>query len=65
MSPQTNSTEVVVSTPLRSAIGTFGGMLKDTPATELGASVARAVLSRSGMPANNVDQVIVGNVDWV
>src|SRR5437879_8119161 len=62
MTPITNGTEVVISTPLRSAIGTFGGMLKDTPATELGATVAKAVLSRSGMPANNVDQVIVGNV---
>ena len=62
MSPIKNGTEVVISTPLRTAIGTFGGMLKDTPATELGATVAKAVLSRAGMPANNVDQVIVGNV---
>ena len=56
------SDEIVVSTPLRSAIGTFGGMLKDTPATELGATVVRAVLERSGMGADKVDQVIVGNV---
>src|SRR2546421_7585655 len=62
MSPIKNGTEVVSSAPLRTALGTFGGMLKDTPATELGATVAKAVLSRAGMPANNVDQVIVGNV---
>jgi acetyl-CoA C-acetyltransferase len=54
--------EIVVSTPLRTAIGTFGGMLKDTPATELGATVAREVLSRSGLAPDKVDQVVVGNV---
>jgi acetyl-CoA C-acetyltransferase len=54
--------EIVVSTPLRSAIGTFGGMLKDTPATDLGATVAREVLSRSGVGPDKVDQVLVGNV---
>src|SRR5919108_1398302 len=54
--------EIVVSTPLRTAIGTFGGMLKDTPATELGATVAKQVLARSGLAADKVDQVIVGNV---
>src|SRR5919108_1422687 len=54
--------EIVVSTPLRTAIGTFGGMLKDTPATELGATVAKAVLERAGLASDKVDQVIVGNV---
>jgi acetyl-CoA C-acetyltransferase len=56
------STDIVVSTPLRTAIGTFGGALKDTPATELGATVAQQVLARSGLAADKVDQVIVGNV---
>lgn len=54
--------EIVVSAPLRTAIGTFGGLLKDTPATDLGATVAREVLSRSGLAPDRVDQVIVGNV---
>src|ERR671923_1394521 len=54
--------EIVVSTPLRTAIGTFGGMLKDTPATDLGATVAKAVLERAGLASDKVDQVIVGNV---
>jgi acetyl-CoA C-acetyltransferase len=57
-----DGTDVVVSTPLRTAIGTFGGTLKDTPAVELGATVARAVLARSGVGADQVDQVVVGNV---
>ena len=36
--------EIVISTPLRTAIGTFGGSLKDVPATELGATVGKEIL---------------------
>lgn len=57
-----NNVEIVVSTPLRTAIGTFGGMLKDTPAAELGATVTRAILSRTGLDPNQIDQAIVGHV---
>ena len=57
-----NGTEIVVSTPLRTAIGTFGGALKDTPATDLGATVGKEVLSRSGIEGEQVDQIIVGNI---
>src|SRR5438874_7236190 len=59
---RTDGAEIVVSMPLRTAIGTFGGTLKDIPATELGAKVAREVLSRSGVAGERVDQVIAGNV---
>jgi acetyl-CoA C-acetyltransferase len=54
--------EIVISTPLRTGIGTFGGSLKDTPATELGATVGKEVLSRAGIEGDQVDQVIVGNI---
>src|SRR3712207_9405117 len=54
--------EIVISTPLRTGIGTFGGALKDVPATDLGATVGREVLSRSGIEGEQVDQVIVGNI---
>lgn len=54
--------DIVISTPLRTAIGTFGGALKDVPATALGATVGRAVLARSGIAPEAVDQVIVGNI---
>ena len=57
-----NGTEVVVSTPLRTAIGTFGGTLKDTPAVELGTIVASEILARTGLDGNEVDSVIIGNV---
>src|SRR5262245_34979513 len=54
--------EIVVSTPRRTAVGTFGGMLKDVPAAELGAAVVKEILTRTGLPGEEVDQVIVGNV---
>ena len=57
-----NGTEIVISTPLRTAIGTFGGGLKDVPATDLGATVGKEVISRSGVAEDQVDQVIIGNI---
>lgn len=54
--------EIVISTPLRTAIGTFGGALKDTPATDLGATVGQEVLKQAGVEGEQVDQIIVGNI---
>jgi acetyl-CoA C-acetyltransferase len=53
---------VVLSTPLRTAIGTFGGALKATPATTLGAAAVRAVLARAKLDPAKVDTVVMGNV---
>jgi acetyl-CoA C-acetyltransferase len=57
-----NGTEIVISTPLRTAIGTFGGSLKDVPAVDLGTTVAKEVISRSGIDVEEINQVIVGNI---
>src|SRR5215204_4938744 len=57
-----NGTEIVISTPLRTAIGTFSGALKDVPAVDLGTTVAKEVISRSGIDVEEIDQVIVGNI---
>jgi acetyl-CoA C-acetyltransferase len=57
-----NGTEIVISTPLRTAIGTFGGALKEVPATDLGATVGKEVVSQSGIDAKQVDQCIIGNI---
>src|SRR2546422_10836647 len=57
-----NLNESVISTPLRTAIGTFGGMLRDIPASDLGATVAKRVLEEAQLEPGQVDQVIVGNV---
>jgi acetyl-CoA C-acetyltransferase len=53
---------VVISTPRRTAVGTFGGTLKDVSASDLGATVVKDILARTGLDGEGVDQVIVGNV---
>jgi acetyl-CoA C-acetyltransferase len=57
-----HNADIVISTPLRTAIGTFGGSLKDVAATDLGATVGKAVIERSGVDPARIDQVIVGNI---
>ena len=54
--------EVVVLSGVRTAIGTFGGSLKDLPPTELGARVVREAVARAGIPADEVGHVVFGNV---
>src|SRR5688572_22397536 len=54
--------EIVICNPVRTAIGTYGGSLKDTPAPELGAAVIRETLKRSGLAAEEIDSVVMGNV---
>ncbi|RMG42061.1 MAG: thiolase family protein [Candidatus Dadabacteria bacterium] len=54
--------KIFICEPLRTAIGSFGGALKDTPATDLGAAVTREVVSRTGVPLESIDQIIFGCV---
>ena len=54
--------EVVLCNPVRTAIGTYGGALKDTPAPALGAAAIRELLKRSGLVPEKVDTVVLGNV---
>src|SRR5690606_5876505 len=54
--------EVVIVNACRTAVGDFGGSLKDVPPTELGATVLRAVLDRSGVSPAEVGQVVFGQV---
>jgi acetyl-CoA C-acetyltransferase len=54
--------EVVVVSGVRTAIGKFGGSLKDLPPTELGALVVREVLARADVPGDQVGHVVFGNV---
>ncbi len=53
---------VILSAPVRTPIGTFGGSLKETPATDLGATAIRAVLKRTGLDPAKVESVVMGNV---
>ncbi|MDQ2801264.1 MAG: acetyl-CoA C-acyltransferase family protein [Pseudomonadota bacterium] len=54
--------EVVVVSGVRTAIGDFGGSLKDVPPTELGAQVIREALARAEVGGEEVGQVVFGNV---
>jgi acetyl-CoA C-acetyltransferase len=54
--------EVVVVSGVRTAIGDFGGGLKDLPPTELGAQVVREALSRAHVNGSEVGHVVFGNV---
>ena len=54
--------EVVLCNPLRTALGTYGGSLKDVPAPALGAVVVREVLRRSGIDPAQVETAVMGNV---
>ena len=58
----TSTRSVVLSRPVRTAIGTFGGSLKDIAATELGAAAIKAALERSGVRPDVVGTVVMGNV---
>ena len=52
----------VIVSGVRTAIGSFGGSLKDIPPTELAASVAREAISRSGLSAGEIGHAVFGNV---
>lgn len=54
--------EVYLLGPCRTAIGSFGGSLKDIPAVRLGEIVIREALKRAGVAPENVEEVIMGNV---
>jgi len=56
------SREVVVVSAVRTAIGTYGGSLKDVPPTELAAQVVREVLSRAQVEGKDVGHVVFGHV---
>ena len=54
--------KVVICEPLRTAIGTFGGVLKDFPAPTLGSTVVKEILNRTGIDPKIIDDCILGNI---
>jgi acetyl-CoA C-acetyltransferase len=54
--------DVVVLSGVRTAIGDFGGSLKDKPPTELSATVVREAVKRAGIKPEEVEHVVFGNV---
>jgi acetyl-CoA acetyltransferase family protein len=58
MSPRT---DIVFLSGVRTGFGGFGGTLKDKTATDLGAVAGREAIARSGIGAERIDHVVVGN----
>jgi len=58
----TSSRYAVFSNPVRTAIGTFGGSLKEVAAPDLGAAVIKAAVQRAGLRPDDVGAVVMGNV---
>ncbi|WP_394788930.1 acetyl-CoA C-acetyltransferase [Rhodoferax sp.] len=54
--------DIVIVAAARTAVGKFGGSLAKIPATELGAHVIKEVLARSGLSAEQIGEVIMGQV---
>lgn len=52
--------EVVIASAVRTAIGCYGGTLKDIPVTELGRVVIKEALNRAKVTPEKVDQVLMG-----
>ncbi len=54
--------EVYAVAAVRTAIGSFGGSLKDVPLSDLATAVVRAAIARSGAGAERIEHVVMGNV---
>ncbi|MGY1723530.1 acetyl-CoA C-acetyltransferase [Blastococcus sp. SYSU DS0533] len=53
--------DAVICEPLRTPVGGFGGSLRDVPVQELAATVIRALVERTGLPPESVDDVLLGH----
>ncbi len=56
------STDIVIVAAARTAVGKFGGSLAKVPAADLGATVLKALLERSGLAGEQIGEVILGQV---
>lgn len=59
------SEKIVLLDGARTPIGSFGGVFKDVPGFELGATAVRAALQRSGVEASEIDEVVMGCIGQV
>ncbi len=57
-----NNRTVYIVSAVRTAIGSFGGSLKDFSATQLGAIAIKAAVERAGLTPDNIEEVYMGNV---
>jgi acetyl-CoA C-acetyltransferase len=52
--------DALICEPLRTPVGRFGGMFRDVPVTDLAVTVLKAVIERTGLPVEQVDDVLLG-----
>ncbi|WP_343595211.1 acetyl-CoA C-acyltransferase family protein [Pseudomonas sp.] len=57
-----SSAEIYIVSAVRTAIGGFGGALKDLPLADLATAVTRAAIERSGVAAEQIGHVVMANV---
>ncbi|QGZ42362.1 acetyl-CoA C-acetyltransferase [Pseudoduganella flava] len=57
-----SKSEIVLCAPVRTAIGTFNGSLKNVTAVDLGATAIRAAIACAGIAPERIDAVLMGNV---
>jgi len=57
-----NNKNIVITSAVRTAIGTFRGSLKDMQAKDLGAQVIKAVMKKSNLDSRDIDELIMGQV---
>ncbi|MDM3886536.1 acetyl-CoA C-acyltransferase family protein [Pseudomonas sp. BCRC 81390] len=57
-----SSAEIYVVSAVRSAIGGFGGSLKDLPLADLASAITRAAIERSGVAAEHIGHLVMGTV---
>src|SRR5436190_20656908 len=55
------NSDIVILGAARTPIGKYGGSFKDVVAPELGAVAARAALARAGVPASEIEEVLMGH----
>jgi acetyl-CoA C-acetyltransferase len=61
----TDAEKIVVLDGARTPVGSFGGVFRDVPGVELGALASKAALSRSGIEATDIDEVVMGCIGQV
>lgn len=54
--------DAVICEPIRTAVGGYGGSLRDVPVADLAATVVKALVSRTGVTSSDIDDVIFGQV---
>ncbi len=57
-----SSTQIVIASAARTAVGSFNGVFANVPAHELGAAAIKSALERAGISGAEVDEVILGQV---